>query len=178
MSPIRPIPRLSEVAPEMVRRLGWIVAGMAALVARRFLRDPKFSGLILPLWGWLNRSARRFGRVRVQGPPAMVPKAADIVAVTRVSRQRTPRGTRVRLPSGRGWLVGRLGWEASGYGTQLEALLAEPEMVALMAQLPAMGRILRAHSVTGKHAAVYLWTEGAAFGSKMMTGRRATLSLR
>lgn len=50
---------------------------------------------------------------------------------------------RVRLPCGRGWLVRALGWEAVAYGSQLAALLAEPEMVALLAAVPGVGRVLR-----------------------------------
>ena len=58
----------------------------------------------------------------------------------RVRRVGTPR---VRLPCGQGWLVKALGWEAAGYGCQLTALLAEPEMLALMQALPGVGRVLR-----------------------------------
>ena len=36
-----------------------------------------------------------------------------------------------------------LGYEAAGYGSQLAALLAEPELQALLLAAPAAGRILR-----------------------------------
>ena len=140
MNHVVPVLRVSDTAPEMVRRLGWIVAGLAAVVARRFLKDPKFFALIIPLWSWLGRTGRRFGRVRVQ-PVLVVARVPEASEVARV--RASPRTVRVRLPSGRGWLVRALGWEAAGYGSQLEALLAEPEMVALLAGLPAVGRILR-----------------------------------
>ena len=123
-------------APEMARRLGLILAGLAAVVARRFLREPTFFALIIPLWGWLGRSGRRFERavsrpavVRTRSAVARV-RPAVVVA-------------RVRLPAQRAWLVRALGWEAAGYGSQLQALLAEPEMQALLLQVPAAGRILR-----------------------------------
>ena len=133
----------------MARRLGVILAAVAALIARRFLRDPKFAAVIVPLWGWLGRSARRFERVVMR--PAVVrpgvarpagraegsPMAQD--AVMRPARLRS----RLRLPGGQGWLVKALGWEAAGYGSQLTALLAEPEMQAVLAAVPAVGRILR-----------------------------------
>ena len=133
-----PVSRVSDVAPDLVRGLGFSVAGLAAVVARRFLRDPKFMTLILPLWGWLNRSVRRFGRLRVVAARPVAPR------VMRERATRTP-GVRlaVRLPSGRGWLVQALGWEAAGYGSQLQALLATPEMVALLDAVPAVGRVLR-----------------------------------
>ena len=138
MSAVSPVARFSDVAPELVRRLGWIVAGLAAVVARRFLKDPKFFALIIPLWSWLGRSGRRFGRVKVQ--PA-VPVAVSVRAVTPLVAKVRTRG--VRLPSRRGWLVRALGYEAAGYGCQLQALLAEPELQALLIAVPAAGRILR-----------------------------------
>jgi len=140
MTDASPVLRLTETAPETMRRLGLIVAGLAALIARRFLRDPKFGALVGPLWSWLNRSVQRFGRVRSVAVPAR-PLAArrPVVAVERS----VPVRVRVRLPGGRGWLVKALGWEAAGYGSQLQTLLAEPEMVALLAALPAVGRVLR-----------------------------------
>ena len=136
MSAVSPVARFRDVAPELVQRLGWIVAGLAAVVARRFLKEPKFFALIIPLWGWLGRSARRFGRVKVRTQVAVSVR----VATPRV----TPvRARAVRLPSGRGWLVRALGYEAAGYGSQLAALLAEPELQALLLAAPAAGRILR-----------------------------------
>ncbi len=135
MARTSPILRIADAAPELVRRLTLIVGGVAALIARRFLRDPRFFKLTGPLWSWLNRTVQRFGRVR------MVPAAP--VAAPRPQRVRTVPVDRVRLPSGRGWLVKALGWEAAGYGSQLDALLHEPEMVALLETVPAVGRLLR-----------------------------------
>ena len=111
------------------------MAGLAALIARRFVRDPKFAALVGPLWSWLNRSVQRFARVRVVARAVVRPMPR-----VRVRRVGTPR---VRLPCGQGWLVKALGWEAAGYGCQLTALLAEPEMLALMQALPGVGRVLR-----------------------------------
>ena len=136
-----PVLRVQATAPEMVRRLGLIVGGLAAVIARRFLRDPKFGALVAPLWGWLNRTVQRVGRapvgapVRVRAPVA--PRVAPDDAAGRAVRPR------LRLPTGRGWLVQALGWEAAGYGSQLQALLAEPEMQALLDAVPAVGRALR-----------------------------------
>ena len=137
MSAVSPVARFRDVAPELVQRLCWIVAGLAAVVARRFLREPKFFALIIPLWSWLGRSGRRFGRVKLQ--PVAVPAVVRAV-MPRVARARV---VKVRLPSGRGWLVRALGYEAAGYGSQLAALLAEPELQALLLAAPAAGRILR-----------------------------------
>ena len=138
MSAVVPVSRFSDVAPELVQRLGWIVAGLAAVVARRFLKEPKFFALIIPLWSWLGRCGRRFGRVKM-GSVAVRPVLVRAVT-PRVTKVRA-RG--VRLPSARGWLVRALGYEAAGYGSQLAALLAEPELQALLTTVPAAGRILR-----------------------------------
>ena len=140
MKVISPLPRVSDTAPELVRRLGLILAGIVAVVARRFLKDPTFHEVIVPLCGWLNRALRRFARVRVVaavpcGPGAVV--LGERAPVVRVARVRLP------LPSRRAWLLRALGWEVAGYGSQLQTLLAEPEMVALLAALPAVGRVLR-----------------------------------
>jgi len=121
----------------MARRFGIILGGLAALVARGLLRQPRYLALIPALWSWLNRTVQRFGRavarpgrvrVRVTGP-------AEVAARVRAAR--------LRLPAGRGWLVRALGYEAVAYGSQLEALLAEPEMAAILAAAPAVGRVLR-----------------------------------
>ena len=140
MSIISPTPRLNDAAPETVRRLGLIVGGLAALVARRFLRDPKFFAVIGPLWSWLNRRVQRFGRLRM-GTAAVRARPARPVVTPKA--RAVPATPRVRLPCGRGWLVRALGWEAVAYGSQLAALLAEPEMVALLAAVPGVGRVLR-----------------------------------
>jgi len=129
--------RASETAPEVVRRLEMIVSAVAALIARRFLRDPRYMALIVPLWGWLNRTVRRFGRVPMVAAPIVVG----------VKRERAVAGAvpvaRVRLPAGKAWLIKALGWEAVGFGSQLRTLLAEPEMAALLAALPRAQRVLR-----------------------------------
>ena len=163
-----------QAAAEMARRLGVILAAVAALIARRFLRDPKFAAVIVPLWGWLGRSARRFERVVMR--PAVVrpgvarpagraegsPMAQD--AVMRPARLRS----RLRLPGGQGWLVKALGWEAAGYGSQLTALLAEPEMQAVLAAVSSARVALRASTATSRtrwrrirNARARLWRAGA-----------------
>ena len=106
MTDASPVLRVRETAPETVLRLGLIVAGLAALIARRFLRDPKFGALVGPLWSWLNRSVQRFGRARSVAVP-MLPLAAR--ARARAPMVGVDRAARVRFPAGRGWLVTALG---------------------------------------------------------------------
>ena len=129
-----PINPLADV-PELLRRLGAIMAGLAAVVARRFLRNPRLVGLIVPLWQRLTHIALRIERA--------------VGRTTRVRPRRAGQGggkrmiAPMRLPTGRGWLVRELGYEAVAFALQLEALLTEPAMRAALQALPAAGRVLR-----------------------------------
>ena len=130
-----PIPATQRAtAPGLARQLGVILAALAALVARAFLRDPARVALIIPLWTRLTRAARRFDRLMSR------------LAVGTPSKPRQPgrSGSRpVPLPSGNGWLRAALRHEGAACATQLEHLLAEPETAALLAQFPQAARILR-----------------------------------
>ena len=124
---------LPDGAPELAQRFAIIMAGLGALVARRFLRMPHLVGFTLLLWIRLNRAVRRFHRALT----------GTAKFRTRGDRRDTVRVRGVALPSGHGWLVRELGWEAAGYMSQLEALLSEATTQAALAELPAAGRILR-----------------------------------
>ena len=127
-------PTLSR-APDFAARLGIILAGLAALIARRLLRDPFRAALIVPLWKHITRAARRLDR-------AFARLAAGL------SRPRAARphsaGPHVKpvLPTRRGWLVATLGSEAAAYASQLKFLLAEPEAAAALANSLAARRTL------------------------------------
>ncbi len=138
-----PIPTTAqESAPEMARRLGVIVAGLAALVAWRFLRLPHLVALIVPLWTRLTRAARRFERLVLRPARPRKPRTGSVEnSQSGATDDARPRSA--ALPSGRGWLVRELGYEAVAFSLQLEALLAEPAMQAMLAGLPGAGRILR-----------------------------------
>jgi len=116
------LPTQSNAAPELVRRLGQILAGLAALT--------------VILWNRLSRSVQRFARVMTRPGRAPAP-------VSRPGRRADGRRTVAALPRGHGWLVRELGYEAMAFGGQLEALLAEPAMQAALAALPGAGRVLR-----------------------------------
>jgi hypothetical protein len=123
-------------APDFAHRLGVILAGLAALIARRFLRDPFHAPLILPLWTHLTHAARRlesaFARLAAGFSPR--PRAAK-------PRASGPRRAPV-LPTRRGWLVTALGPEAAAYASQIESLLAEPAAVDVLARSLAARRTL------------------------------------
>jgi len=138
-----PLPApVQAFAPDFARRLGLILAGLAALIARRFLLSPRLVPLIIPLWTRLNRAARRFARLMARLAAGRLPPPRRPGAPTSASpNPGGPRGARV-LPGGRLWLVRALGHEAAGYVAQLESLLAEPAAAGLLAQVPAARRIV------------------------------------
>ncbi|MBC7637128.1 MAG: hypothetical protein H7251_16175 [Acetobacteraceae bacterium] len=134
---INPTPfGLPDAAPELARRFAMIMAGLGALVARRFLKMPHLVGFTGLLWGRLNRAVQRFYRALTVPAQAGAPRVrADRAATTRVR----PEG----LPRGRGWIVRELGWEAAAYLVQLENLLGEIATQHALAAAPGAGRVLR-----------------------------------
>ena len=138
---VTPVLGLPEGLSDLVRRLGVILAGLAAVVAARFVRMPAWAGLTVRVWQRLTHVAPRVGRVMLRG---LAQGGAKRVRVSRAGQQRgVDAVARVRLPGGRGWLVRVLGYEAAGYRSQLEALLASPEMAAALEAMPEIGRVLR-----------------------------------
>jgi hypothetical protein len=132
-----PIPApIQAFAPDFSRRLRLILNTLTALIARRFLREPRLAALIVPLWSRLNRAARRFERL-------MTCLAAGRLPKPRKSGPSGPHRSVAALPTGRGWLVAALGPEAAACAMQLQTLLAEPATAELLAAAPTAGRILR-----------------------------------
>ena len=127
---------LPDTAPALARRFAVIMAGLGALIARRFLKIPRLSGFTVRLWTYLNRAVRRFHRALTTQAKACAKRArADRPAVV---------GTRpTGLPSGHGWIVRELGWEAAAYLGAMETLLAEVATRVAMADAPSAGRVLR-----------------------------------
>ena len=124
---------VQALAPDLARRFGLIVAGLAALVAHRFLREPRLASLIIPLWTRLTRTARRFDRL-------MASLAANRPSKPRPTRPHRAKPDTARattpLPTGHGWLIRALPQEAAAYAAQLESLLAEPATADLLAAPP------------------------------------------
>ena len=121
--------------PNPAATLGDILRALAALIARRFVSDPRRVVFIVPLWRLFTRAACRletlFARLAVGPLPP--------------PRPRTPHagGTHRKpgIPTGRAWLIRVLGSEAAVHAAQLEALLARPEAADLVAN-PTAAHIL------------------------------------
>ena len=138
--PLRPDLRL--FAPVFAARLALVLAAVAALVARRFVQDLALAGHTLALWGRLHRAGRRC--VRLCGQIAMGRVEPGRVRV-RARAGHTPAAPVAwppPLPCGQGWLTRLLGYEAAGYGCQLQALLDTPDAVALLAEAPGLVRLV------------------------------------
>ena len=132
-----PLPAsVQAYAPDLARRLRLILTTLAAIIARRFLREPRLAALIVPLWRRLNRATRRFERL-------MVRLAAGRLLKPHRSGPGGPHRGAGQLPTGRGWLVAALGPEAAACAMQLQTLLAEPAAAELLALAPTARRILR-----------------------------------
>ena len=136
---------LPDTAPELARRFAVIMAGLGTLIARRFLKMPHLSGFTVLLYGRLNRAVRRLHRAltrpagKVRAARARAGRADGAPAASGAVARERP----VALPSGRGWIVRELGWEAAAYMLHLEVLLAEPGTQAALEAKPGLWRILR-----------------------------------
>jgi len=127
--------------PALADRLAPIIAGLCRAVASRAAADRALAPLLVLVWSRLRRMAARFaclaGRADAGAPPSR--------GVPRPSGPR-PFGSRERLhpglPGGFAWLV-RLVPEAACHGAQLQHLLSDPGVAALLAATPRAGRVLR-----------------------------------
>jgi hypothetical protein len=121
-----------------------IVAGLQKAAAARAGRDHAVAPLVMLLWTRLARLTARFdalvARLTAGHLPAGRP-AAPGRPRTRPARKAP--AAALRLPRSHTWLIRLLPGEAASYGCQLQALLADPAMAALLAAAPEAGRILR-----------------------------------
>jgi hypothetical protein len=129
-------------APQAAASLRVLLAGLGTLIARGLLRHPTYAIVILPLWNYLNRIARRFDRLMARiaaGTSRPRPRAASARA-PEPSGRLTPR---LRLPPQKAWLLAALKHEAAFYTGRIETLLSEPGTAELLAATPQAVRLLR-----------------------------------
>ena len=109
-----------------------IVAALKKAAAARAGRDHAVAPLVTLLWTRLARLTARFDALVARltaGHPA-----APCRPRTRSARKAPAAG--LRLPRSQAWLIRLLPGEAASYGCQLQALLADPQMAALLAAAP------------------------------------------
>ena len=105
---------------------------------------------IQQVWNRLGRTVTLLTKLLAQmkagtlpPPRDPVPRTAPPRARTRApSQPRTPPEPGTTLPRVFGW-VSRYGWETRCYVSQLQHLLAQPEVADLLRQLPQTAKILR-----------------------------------
>ena len=129
---------LAQPAPDAItERLRWILRGLRS---------------VLGMWGLDNAVAglayRRCGEIfgRIERMLARF-RAGTLRLGTQRSPRQTPYAHRAAraagLPRRFGWLVLAGKHQAAGYGSQLQHLLAEPDMAAMLEVAPQARRVLR-----------------------------------
>jgi hypothetical protein len=123
--------------PSLATRFALILTGLRAVIARAAARDRARAPLLVLAWSRIGRMAARFERLFALWRAGSLPQP-------RPPRARRPTGPRqyARLPSGRIWLVA-LVRDAAPAASQLQSLLAAPDLADFLAACPQAGRILR-----------------------------------
>ena len=96
------------------------------------------TALLVLVWGRIGRMANRFETLFARCGKGTLPKPRP----SRAGASCTPR-EKPRFPAGHAWLVGVVGYEAAGRASQLQHLLARPDMAEFLHAAPQAGRILR-----------------------------------
>ncbi len=139
MNPGPPPPTSSDLSD----RFAAILEGLYQATART-VRDPVSGLLILLICGRLRRITARFAALAARYA------AGTLRPLRTPTEPRTEPGTpgphppppKDPLPRGYAWLI-RLVPGAANFGTQLQYLLSQPEMAAMIAAVPQMSRLLR-----------------------------------
>ena len=116
-----------------------ILRDLRGFIAAHMVKDPLRVPLFTLLWTHIGRTARRFESLfnRWQAGTLAKPRPS------RAGRPGKPREPQPRLPRGRVWVVAAIGYRAAGHASQLQHLLADPDMAAFLHAVPQAGRVLR-----------------------------------
>jgi hypothetical protein len=123
--------------PTLATRFSLILAGLRAAIAPVAARDRARTALLVLLWGRLARSATRFERLFARWREGTLPKPRPSRAGQPTTRQPHP-----HLPANPAWLVA-MARETAPMASQLQHLLAHPDITEFLAAAPQAGRILR-----------------------------------
>jgi hypothetical protein len=124
-------------------RLARIIELLCRAIAARGGLGRVAAPLVVLIWARLRRLVGRILRLAARIEAGTPPRPRR-----RAARPRLPRPTRrppptCRLPRGRAWLLRLVPGEGACAASQLRHLLTEPDMLALAAADPRMGRLLR-----------------------------------
>ena len=129
-------------------RLAAIIAWLAGCVAEQGCRQRLAGPLVVAIWTRLRRISAQFLALAATPVPPARPAPAGHNAAPDTAPRPAPQAARPPrrkpvMPCGARWLL-RLIPGAAASLSQLETLLRDPEMEALLAADPRMGRLLRA----------------------------------
>ena len=119
--------------------------GLCRAVAAHASRDRSAEALVVLIWTRLQRVRNRLLRIIAEFQAGTLPPPRmRHVAVRSQERPDDSRPARARpaAPRGFAWLV-RMNQETASYGLQLQHLLTDTDMVALVQAAPQVGRMLR-----------------------------------
>ncbi len=122
---------------DLARRFALVIDGLCGATAARIAADRSAGPLLILIVGRLRRLAARFAALAARAQAGTLPRLRRPE-----SGRRPPRGRQPRLPEGFAWLI-RLVPQAAGYAGQVQALLSDPQMAALLEAAPQAGRVLR-----------------------------------
>ncbi len=133
----------SSVLPSPFLSLSAVIRGLRGAVGGWGVRGLLATALVLLLYRRLGQIGLRMERLvaRFQAGRLRVPGVRTVVDAP-VVRAKREGGVRI-WPHAFGWLVRAAAWEAAGFGSQLRAVLEQPEMVALLTAAPQAARVLR-----------------------------------
>jgi hypothetical protein len=123
--------------PTLATCFSLILAGLRAAIAPVAARDRARTTLLVLLWGRLARMATRFERLFARWRAGTLPRPRPARAGQRTRRQPHP-----HLPANPAWLVAMVR-ETAPMASQLQHLLAHPDIADFLAAAPQAGRILR-----------------------------------
>ncbi len=128
-----PVVLIASLLRDVIARLRGVL-GFGNPVHRR-------AAMLGPFHAYAWRVWRRFERLVARHEAGVMRPA-----VVRVRAARTDSGrdrARVRLPMQRAWVIDAVGYRAAGVASQLEYLLARPDMAGIIALYPQAARMLR-----------------------------------
>ena len=122
-------------------RFAFIIRALCGSLGARYAGPNNFpQPLFVALHGFLAGRIRRFRSLVARAQAGIIPACPALVRV-RPAAVRRPRG--LVLSRRRGWLLTVIQADAATANSQLSYLIAQPEMVELIARAPTLGRLLR-----------------------------------
>ena len=122
-------------------RLALTLDGLCRAVAARIAGGGLAAVMIVMIWRRVRRTDQRIQALLARFRAGRLWRRGAVRCSGRVGR--SPVGAGARLPCGYGWLLKLMPHEAACFAGQVEGVLADPEMVALLEVSEQARRVLR-----------------------------------